>query len=90
MRICDRETQTRVFIRSGRRPTERGTTKQVKEGRLVEAGGIEPPSRDSSALASTCVFGHLVLALGGPGRQGSPHASPTKVSPHVRRAATIG
>ena len=56
----------------------------------VEAAGIEPASRDSSTEASTCVFGRLSLALGNPGRQGSPRASPTKVSPHVRRAATIG
>ena len=32
----------------------------------MEAGGIEPPSRDSFEGASTCVFGGLILRLQAP------------------------
>ena len=42
----------------------------------MEAGGIEPPSRDDATRASTRVVGLLNLAFRGPGRQGSRLASP--------------
>jgi len=38
--------------------------------RLVEAGGVEPPSEDSLLSATTCVSGHLTLSPD-PRRQGS-------------------
>ena len=40
----------------------------VKDLRM-EAGGIEPPSRDGFRSASTCVVGRLNLGWAGAGRQ---------------------
>ena len=44
--------------------------------RLVEAGGVEPPSEDSLLRATTRVSGHLILVPGDPGRQGSLRTIP--------------
>jgi len=49
--------------------------------RLVEAGGVEPPSEDSLLRATTCVSGHLGLVPGDPGRQGSLRTIPGEGSP---------
>ena len=49
--------------------------------RLVEAGGVEPPSEDSLPRATTCVSGRLGLVPGDPGRQGSLRTIPGEVSP---------
>ena len=49
--------------------------------RLVEAGGVEPPSEDSLLRATTCVSGHLGLVPGDPGRQGSLRTIPGEISP---------
>jgi hypothetical protein len=49
--------------------------------RLVEAGGVEPPSEDSLLRATTCVSGHLDLVPGDPGRQGSLRTIPGEGSP---------
>lgn len=51
------------------------------ERRLVEAGGVEPPSEDSLLRATTCVSGHLDLVPGDPGRQGSLRTIPGEGSP---------
>ncbi len=51
--------------------------------RLVEAGGVEPPSEDSLLRAPTCVSGHLGLVLRDPGRQGSRRTIPVSVSPFL-------
>ena len=37
----------------------------------MEAGGIEPPSRDGLRNASTCVVGLFMFGLKGAGRQAS-------------------
>jgi hypothetical protein len=64
--------------------------------KLVEAGGIEPPSRDISARASTCVVYLLagdalpVLALVSSDKQDFTSASSAKVSPSVRQGMTLG
>ena len=42
----------------------------------VEAAGIEPASRDISAMASTCVAELLSFAYPAPTRQGAEKASP--------------
>ncbi len=46
----------------------------------MEAGGIEPPSRDGSGNASTCVVDRLNLGAADAGRQASAFPSPTVVS----------
>ena len=58
--------------------------------RKLEAAGIEPASRCISGKASTCVVGHLNLALPDADRQASGSASSTVVSPHRGRAARSG
>jgi hypothetical protein len=55
----------------------------------MEAGGIEPPSRDVSERASTCIVGHLSFAADDSDRQDSSLASSTVFSPISGRAAEI-
>ena len=57
---------------------------------LMEAGGIEPPSRDVSERASTCVVDHLRFASGNSDRQDSPSASSTVFSPVLGRSSKTG
>jgi hypothetical protein len=56
------------------------TTNELRQQNVVEAGGIEPPSRDNSSQASTSVVSHLNLASRAP-VTGSLDASPCVVSP---------
>lgn len=49
---------------------------QVVNLALVEAGGIEPPSRDTSMKASTCVVERLCLARRTAYRQGCASNQP--------------
>ncbi len=44
----------------------------------MEAGGVEPPSEDSTLRATTCVSGLLILVPGDPGRQGSLRTIPER------------
>lgn len=54
----------------------------------MEAGGIEPPSRDGSGETSTRVVGRLFLERTGAGRQAPVNSSPTVSRPRdVRRTA---
>lgn|GEM_PF-2181470 len=46
----------------------------------MEAGGIEPPSRDGSGNASTCIVDRLNLGSADAGRQASAFPSPTGFS----------
>jgi len=46
----------------------------------MEAGGIEPPSRDSLENASTCVFDRLRFGRPDANRQASSFPIPTVVS----------
>ncbi len=59
----------------------------------MEAGGIEPPSRDTSGQVSTCVVGLLFLDAGDAGRQAAPLSSSTGFSPapveHRSRASLL-
>jgi hypothetical protein len=50
---------------------------------MVEAGGVEPPSEDSSLRATTCVSGRLDLVPRDPGRQGSRRTIPVCISPFL-------
>jgi hypothetical protein len=65
---------------SAKRPTTDNSEVGPFE-RLVEAGGVEPPSEDSLLRATTCVSGHLGLVPGDPGRQGSLRTIPGEGSP---------
>ena len=56
----------------------------------MEAGGVEPPSRDVSEGVSTCVVGHLRFASGGSDRQDTPSASEEIFSPDSFPAAEFG
>ena len=58
---------------------KRGLTVLVNPRRVVEAGGIEPPSRSSAPGASTCVCYLLVLAFAGSGRRDPASASSNRV-----------
>ena len=51
-------------------PIKKTTYELLASGLIVEAGGIEPPSRDISIKASTCVVEGLFLASGNAYRQG--------------------
>jgi len=66
---------------SAKRPIPCGTWRIGPSVRLVEAGGVEPPSEDSLLRATTCVSGHLGLVPGDPGRQGSLRTIPGEGSP---------
>ncbi len=57
---------------------------------LLEAGGIEPPSRGGSGNASTCVVGLLNLGFASAGRQALAFPSPTFVSPANGQASDAG
>jgi len=66
-------------------------------GYVVEAGGIEPPSRDISELASTCVVCLLSattklspLASANSGKQDFAPAPSTKFSPAARQGVALG
>jgi len=50
----------------------------------MEAGGFEPPSRDISGQASTCVVGHLRFARAAADRQAAAFARFAMVSPPCR------
>jgi len=56
----------------------------------MEAGGIEPPSRDSVKGASTCIVGRLILESAGAGRQAPAFPSPTVFSPRRGQASCRG
>lgn len=53
---------------------------------IMEAGGIEPPSRDVSEQASTCVVDHFNLAWAVSERQDTASASPAEISRQPHRA----
>ena len=53
----------------------------------MEAGGIEPPSRDGSKSASTCIVDLLYLGSAGAGRQAPAFPSPTVGSPRHGQAS---
>ena len=57
----------------------------------MEAGGFEPPSRDISGQASTCIVVYLYLARPSAKRQALELASPQLISPsrHERPAKAI-
>ena len=57
----------------------------------MEAGGFEPPSRDISGQASTCIVVCLYLARASAKRQAPAFASPRLISPsrHERPAKAI-
>ena len=57
----------------------------------MEAGGFEPPSRDISGQASTCIVVYLILARPSAKRQALELASPRLISPsrHERPAKAI-
>ena len=54
----------------------------------MEAGGIEPPSRDGIQDASTCIVDRLFLGLEDAGRQAAPFPSPTVSHPRAVRRHT--
>ena len=54
---------------------------------LLEAGGIEPPSRDSFRDASTCVVGLLCLGASGASRQAQAAPSLAVFSPMIGQTA---
>ena len=58
---------------------------------VMEAGGFEPPSRDISGQASTCIVVYLILARPSAERQALELASPRLISPsrHERPAKAI-
>ncbi len=58
--------------------------------KLVEAGGVEPPSEDSLLRAPTCVSGRFVLVLWDPGRQGSLRTIPAWISPFLPPGGGFG
>ncbi len=84
-----RSARSRSSSLPGRRPepVQLPATKGMKfsaeeyRGKLVEAGGVEPPSDDSQRRAATCVSGRLDLVPGDPGRQGSLRTIPGESSP---------
>ena len=55
----------------------------------MEAGGIEPPSRDSEETASTLMSHRLILASRGSGKRDTRETSPGKVSPSSLRVAAL-
>ena len=54
----------------------------------MEAGGIEPPSRDGIQDASTCIVDRLFLGSADAGRQASAFPSPTVSRPRAVRRRT--
>ena len=54
----------------------------------MEAGGIEPPSRDGIQDASTCIVDRLFLRLADAGRQAATFPSPTVSHPRAVRRRT--
>ncbi len=56
----------------------------------MEAGGIEPPSRDGFGDASTCVVGRLGLGAESAGRQAQAVPSLTLCLPMNGQAAITG
>ena len=56
-------------------------TAPYEQNKLVEAGGIEPPSRCISVEASTCVVRRLVLGLEGSGGQDPSRPNPNLFFP---------
>jgi len=56
----------------------------------MEAGGIEPPSRDGIQDASTCIVDHLFLGSVDAGRQAATFPSPTVFLPAHRQAEYAG
>ena len=56
----------------------------------MEAGGVEPPSRDVSERVSTCIVDLLSFAAEDSARQDSTLASPTIFSPIPCRTAGTG
>ena len=54
---------------------------------LLEAGGIEPPSRDGSKCASTCIVGRLSLGSRCANRQAQQDPSQTVDSPRRGQAS---
>jgi len=56
----------------------------------MEAGGIEPPSRDGYRQVSTCVVGLLNLGSEDAGRPASTFPSPTVGSPTRGQASRLG
>ena len=56
----------------------------------MEAGGIEPPSRDGAEAASTCLVDLLFLGSSGADRQAPSVPSPTDFSPRVGQTSTQG
>ena len=72
-----------LFTKSARRPRpihhftcQRALIKDLQ----MEAGGIEPPSRDGSKSASTCIAGLLDLGSANADRQAPAFPSPTAFS----------
>jgi hypothetical protein len=59
-----------LFSGNSLSPIKKPTCDESQDGLLVEAGGIEPPSRDISMKASTCVVEGLFLASNNAYRQG--------------------
>ncbi len=57
---------------------------------LVEAGGVEPPSEDSTLRAATCVSGLFGVVVGDPGRQGSRPTIPVRIRPVAPRERVPG
>ena len=54
----------------------------------LEAGGIEPPSRDGIQDASTCIVDRLFLGSADAGRQAAAFPSPTVSYPRAVRRRT--
>ena len=54
----------------------------------MEAGGIEPPSRDGIQDASTCIVDRLFLGSVDAGRQAASFPSPTVSHPRTVRRRT--
>ena len=73
---------------SGHFPASCDSDKSLSQN--MEAGGIEPPSRDGSRRASTCVVGRLNLGAAGAGRQAPAFPSLTVGSPAHGRASCVG
>ncbi len=57
---------------------------------MVEAGGVEPPSEDSTLRAATCVSGLFDLVVRDPGRQGSLLTIPVEFRPVAPRERAAG